>query len=384
MRRRSRRSRARTMGTCAFLSWGLPRWAAVLALIAVAAACGKGGEGESSETSRTLPVETTVLRIEALSDSAAVAAAVAPWARREGVEVQVVPATKPADTGGREDMQESSAFAMVEREGEEGTRWLVQPHGLLVRLDRLKEAAWKDGSPATWEQLFELVEIMGRKGAGLALPLEAEGLHRIFLPLWWAALSDSSIARSKSERLDAPAAAEAMAFLVQLSGRALRLPAEELEGAFLSGEVALLPCSLARARRLSRRCEAQLEFWPWPSPSSAGHAQALATIRAWVRPPSAPLRSLAAALAKELAGVEAQRRAARRLDGWIPAADDPEGLDMPLLSPGFLDALHPWGTRTGDHRLADVLDDACAAALQLRRSPQAALKDAQARLAQKN
>ncbi len=179
-----------------------------------------------------------------------------------------------------------------------------------------------------------------------------------------------------AEHLDSPEAIEALAFLVQLSRKALRLPAAELDGAFLSGEVTMLPCALSQAQRIHHEDgDLDLAFWPWPSPTGEGKPRALARVRSWTLPAGAAYRDLAAELSSEFGRPEIEERASQLAVGWVPFHASSSN---PLVSAGLRAALRPWPGSPSHRVLARQIDKACAAALELRRSPAAALEDARA------
>jgi len=333
------------------------------------AACG-GKDAPPDDRSSTLPVERTKLVLAVEQPTAALRSVGGRWAQREAVELEVVAA----------DSATSASASLIETRGPGESAWLLEPRGLLVRLDALQGIGRSDEPPASWPELNALVIALAREGGGLGLPAETEGLHELLLPLIWSAQADS-VALQGASALPADAAEEALAFLVQLSQHALRLPSSEQDEAFLSGEIVLLPCGLEQARRLQDSTPSlRLRLWPWPAAPEAGAARALAILHSLRLPPGAPYADLARSLARELASPDAATEVAASDRASVPASPQ-ASYELTLLPDSTRRALRPWPLTQEEAREAPFLDEACDAALDLRRSPSAAIAELQASLA---
>lgn len=330
-----------------------------LSLALLLSAC--QGKSEPEESSRTLPVERPQLSVSILSDSSTVAQAGASWATSEGVDLKLLP------RGVAENPPPEVSLVEVEDRGEQP--WLLSPSGLLVRLDLLREDGRSQQPPESWQSLAVLVRTLDREGKGLGIPQPSAGLHRLYLPLYWAA---RGVEPGEAPRLDTPAAEGALAFLVSLSQRAVRRSPEELEAQFLAGELAFLACDLASAQRIQQQApEFRLQLWPWPAEEGGRPGVALVRARSWVVPADSPQPELARALKTALSSQPASP------EGWMPAAES-EGGEAPALVARLSGTLHPWPRGKNAALLSNLLDRACDAALDRRRSPEAALAEAQA------
>jgi len=333
-------------------------------LLTLLVACG-GEEPPSEESSSTLPVERTTIVLAVSRPSDALRGAGAAWARREGVDLELV--STESDAG--------ETASLVEVRGPGESAWLLEPRGLLVRLDALEALGRGEEPPTRWPQLSSLVADLGRQGSGLGLPAEAEGLHELLLPLIWSSQPDS-VALSGASTLNAAESEEALAFLVQLSQNALRLPAAERDEAFLSGQVAILPCGLEQARRLQASMPSlRLRLWPWPAAPDGGGARALAILHSLRLPPGAPHADLARSLAVALAAPDAATAVSASDEACVPASPE-ASFDLSLLPAVTRTAMRPWPANAQEEAEAALLDEACDAALDLRRSPAAALSEA--------
>jgi ABC-type glycerol-3-phosphate transport system substrate-binding protein len=339
----------------------------LLGLLVLLAACGSKEAKEEEQTPRTLPVEKPFLTLSILSDSTTVARAGRAWSEREGVDLKLLP---------RGPQQAPPAeVALGERQDDGGRPWLLAPYGLLVRLDLLKDAGQATTPPASWQALAVLVRTMERKGSGLGIPEPSEGLHRLFLPLYWAARDEDS---GPPPRLDTPAAEGALAFLVALSQQALRRSPRELEESFLAGKLAFLTCDLACARRIQRQSpQFRLKLWPWPPEEAGGTKVALARTRSWEVPKESPQPQLANSLLKEFYSPQLAEAIGDSLGEWTPAVGSEGGGALDLTAE-VRPLVHPWPTGEHAHLLSEALDRACDAALDRRRSPKAALAEAEA------
>ena len=337
---------------------------ALLGLLILLAACGKG-DAPSEQSKATLPVERTTILLAVDRPTEALRSAGASWARKEGVDLKVVSRNAP----------EAAEASLAELLGPGEEAWLLEPRGLLVRLDALEALGMGADPPARWPELSSLVAELGRQGSGLGLPTEAEGLHELLLPLIWSAQPDSVVSSGTSTLL-APEAEEALAFLVQLSQQALRLPSSERDEAFLSGQVALLPCGLEQARRLQASMPSvRMRLWPWPAAPERGKARALGILHSLAIPPGASHADLARSLARELAAADAATAVAAADQACVPAAPE-ASFELALLPGTTRGALRSWPLNAQEAREAALLDEACDAALDLRRSPAAALSEA--------
>lgn len=337
----------------------------LLGLLVLLAACGSKEAKEDEQTPGTLPVEKPYLTLSILSDSATVARAGRAWSEREGVDLKLLP---------RGSQKEPPAeVALVERQDSGGRPWLLAPYGLLVRLDLLKDAGQAIELPASWQVLAVLVRTMERKGSGLGIPEPSEGLHRLFLPLYWAARDAVS---DPAPRLDTSAAEGALAFLVALSQQARRRSPHELEESFLAGKLAFLACDLACARRIQRqRPQFELQLWPWPPEEAGGTKVALARTRFWEVPEDSPQPQLANSLLKEFYSGQLDEALGDSLGDWTPAVGSEGGQALDLAAQ-VRPLVHPWLIGAHAQLLSEVLDRACDAALDRRRSPKAALAEA--------
>jgi len=337
-----------------------------LSLLLLLSACQAKSEQEEASP-RTLPVEHRELTLSVLSDSAMVARAGGEWASQEGVDLKLFPRGV--------EQAPPPEVALVEAEDGSDSPWLLAPSGLLVRLDLLESAGLSTNPPDSWQALAVLVKALDRQGKALGIPKASEGLHRLFLPLYWAARDAQE---SRVPRLDAPAAEGALAFLVTLSQRALRATPGELEQSFLEGKLGLLACDLAAARRLQAQAPRfRLQLWPWPAEEGGRPGVALARTRSWEVPPDSPQPELASSLKAAFASVQAAKSIEESQGGWIPAVES-EGVKPPVLLARLPGTLHPWPEGENALLLSNLLDRACDAALDRRRSPRAALAEAKA------
>ena len=336
-----------------------------LALLLLLSACQAKSEQEEASP-RTLPVERPSLSVSLLSDSAMVARVGEEWARSQGMDLKLIP---------REQGQSPPPeVALVELEDGGGQPWLLAPYGLFARLDLLQESGQSTRCPDSWQALAVLVRAMESEGKALGIPQPSEGLHRLFLPLYWAARGVES---QEAPRLDAPAAEGALAYLVALSQRAQRAAPDELKQSFLAGELAFLACDLNTARSIQDRApQFRLQLWPWPAEEGGRPGIALALARSWKVPADSPQPELATSLKTALTSPRAAKVIEETRGAWMPAAN--EGGETPALLTQLQGTLHPWPRGKNALLLSTLLDQACDAALDRRRSPRAALAEAKA------
>jgi hypothetical protein len=316
--------------------------ATILCALLLLGGCGE--EPAEKAPPPTLAVEKPHLVVEVDRDPLPVQEALEAWARRENADVVV--------RRGRGD----GPADVAETDGPTGTPWLGEPHGLLVR----------GAAPASWAAL-------AARAAALGLPQEARGLHRIWLGLrrsQGASLVDST---GTLGRLDDGPGVEALAFLVQLSQKARRGSDDDLAAAFAAGEISLLPCGLGRAQTLVAE---GVRLLPWP-PAENGTAAGLLEVRRLEVPARTHHEALAADLVAFLAGPDAASRIAVADTARVPL--HPQAAWELGLLPTGLDPFAPVPAVVAWPAVAAALDEACLQALELRRTPVAALQEAETR-----